>query len=71
VAQSILRAVRMPLAERRARMETMRQQIAGSSIYDWSEKLLADMCEVRQHGSRFWPQRNSGGVEMRRDTVAG
>lgn len=57
VAESILRAVRMPVAERRARMEAMRTQIASHSIYDWSENLLRDMCDARQHAARFWPQR--------------
>ena len=57
VAEALLRAVRMPLAERRARMQAMRAQIASSSIYDWSEKLLADLRDVREEGARFWPQR--------------
>jgi trehalose 6-phosphate synthase len=57
VAQMILRAIRMPLAERRARMQKMREQIATHSIYDWSEKLIADMRDIRQRGSRYWPQR--------------
>lgn len=57
VADAILRAVRMPVAERRSRMSAMRERIAASSIYDWSLKLLSDMCDVRQHRSRFWPQR--------------
>ena len=55
VAESVLRAIRMPLAERKARMHSMRAQIASSSIYDWSEKLLTDMREVRQQSARFWP----------------
>ena len=57
LAETILRAVRMPLAERRARMSAMREQIASSSIYDWSANLLADMSAARVKGSRFWPQR--------------
>jgi trehalose 6-phosphate synthase len=57
VAQAILRAVRMPITERRSRMQAMRKQIATSSIYDWSEKLLTDMCDVRQQSTGFWPQR--------------
>jgi trehalose 6-phosphate synthase len=56
-AEAILRAIRMPLAERRTRMQGMRAQIASHSIFDWSEKLLADMREVRRQGTRFWPQR--------------
>ncbi len=57
MAQAILRAVGMPLAERRARMQAMREQIATHSIRDWSERLLADMRDVRQRRSRFWPVR--------------
>jgi trehalose-6-phosphate synthase len=57
VAEAILRSVLMPVAERRARMQTMREQIASHSIYDWSGKLLTDMCDVRQQRARFWPQR--------------
>ena len=59
VADAVLRSVRMPAAERRARMQVMRDQIAGNSIYDWSEKLLSDMRDVRQSTMRFWPQRVS------------
>ena len=57
VADAILRAILMPAAERRARMQAMRDQIASSSIYDWSEKLLADMCRIRRERATFWPQR--------------
>ena len=57
VAQAILRAVRMPLTERKARMQVMRRQIASHSIYDWSESLLTELREVQQKRSRFWPQR--------------
>jgi trehalose 6-phosphate synthase len=63
VAEAILRAVRMPLAERRARMKAMRDQIASSSIYDWSANLLASMRDARERRARFWPQpvRNGSG----------
>lgn len=71
VAQAILRAVRMPLAERRARMQAMRGQIASSSIYDWSGKLLTDMREVRREGARFWPQRLPIAARSTREVVAG
>ena len=71
VAQTILRAIRMPLAERRARMHGMRQQIASHSIYDWSEKLVTDMREVRQRGSRYWPQRLPAAARTPREVVAG
>ncbi len=56
VAQMILRAIRMPLGERRARMQKMRGQIATHSIHDWADKLLTDMREIRQRGTRYWPQ---------------
>ena len=59
VAEAILRAVRMPLAERRSRMYAMRDHIANSSIYDWSQKLLSDMCNARRQASRFWPAREA------------
>jgi trehalose-6-phosphate synthase len=57
VAEAILRAIGMPVAERRARMQAMRERIAAHSIYEWSESLLADMREARQERGRFWPQR--------------
>lgn len=69
-SEAILRAIRMLLAERRSRMQTMRDQIASSSIYDWSRKLLMDMCDVRQHAARFWPSRTAADVPARRE-VAG
>ena len=56
-ADAILRAIHMPLAERRARMQVMREQIASHSIYDWSEAMLTDLCDLRRQRSRFWPQR--------------
>jgi trehalose-6-phosphate synthase len=55
VAQAILRAIRMPAAERRARMQAMRQQIASSSIQHWSENLVNDMIAAREQKSRYWP----------------
>lgn len=54
VAQAILRAVRMPLEERRARMQSMRRWIASHSIHDWSEKILTDMRTVRKERGGFW-----------------
>jgi trehalose 6-phosphate synthase len=71
VAQAILRAVRMPAAERRARMQAMREQIASSSIYDWSGKLLTDMREVRREGARFFPRRVPAAARSVREVVAG
>ncbi|MGZ8779982.1 MAG: alpha,alpha-trehalose-phosphate synthase (UDP-forming) [Thermoanaerobaculia bacterium] len=72
VAQAILRAVRMPLAERRARMQAMREQIATHSIYDWSERLLMDMRDIRQERARFWPRRHPAtATPTAREVVAG
>jgi trehalose 6-phosphate synthase len=71
VAQAILRAIRMPLAERRARMESMREQIASSSIYHWSEKLLTEMRDIRQSRARFWPQRAPAPARKAREVVTG
>jgi trehalose 6-phosphate synthase len=70
VAHAILRAVRMPATERRARMHSMRQQIAGSSIYTWSEKLLRDMCDAKEQNARYWPARGGSAVSPLRE-VAG
>ncbi|HXI13751.1 MAG TPA: trehalose-6-phosphate synthase [Thermoanaerobaculia bacterium] len=70
VAQTILRAVRMPLVERRARMDAMREQIAGNSIYDWSGRLVTDMREVRQHAVRFWPGRTASATAKSRKVSA-
>ncbi|HVE70593.1 MAG TPA: trehalose-6-phosphate synthase [Thermoanaerobaculia bacterium] len=71
VAETILRAIRMPSAERRARMQAMRDQIASHSIYDWSEKLLTDMRSIRQERARFWPQRVPLQRVKPREVVAG
>lgn len=71
VAGTILRAILMPVAERRGRMQTMRDQIASHSIYDWSEKLLTDMCCIRQQHTRFWPQRSTPPRVKSREVVAG
>jgi trehalose 6-phosphate synthase len=68
-ARAIHRAIRMPFAERRARMQTMRAQIASNTIYDWSRNLLTDMRDVRQRGAGFWPQRAASG-DVRRE-IAG
>jgi trehalose 6-phosphate synthase len=70
VAHAILRAVRMPATERRARMHSMRQQIAGNSIYTWSEKLLRDMCDAKEQNARYWPARAGSAVPPLRE-VAG
>ena len=52
-------------------MQVMRDQIASSSIFDWSAKLLTDMTAVRSHGARFWPQPARGAEPRRREVVAG
>ena len=56
MAQAILRGIRMPATEKRARMQSMRQQIAGNSIHDWSRKLIDDMNEVQRRRGQFRPQ---------------
>lgn len=71
VAETILRAILMPAAERRARMQTMRDQIASHSIYDWSEKLLTDMRGVHRQRAQFWPQRITPRHGKPREVVAG
>jgi len=70
VAQAILRAIRMPAAERRARMQAMRDQVASHSIDDWSEKLLGDLRAVRQERARFWPRRSAAAHAERREEAA-
>lgn len=70
VADAILRAVRMPAAERRARMQSMRAHIAEHSIYRWSESLLMDMHEARQGAERYWPQ-HGGSARNVRQVAAG
>jgi trehalose 6-phosphate synthase len=70
VADAILRAALMPAVERRARMQAMRDQIASHSIYDWSEKLLTDMRDIRQLRARFWPQRIAPQHGKPREVVA-
>jgi trehalose 6-phosphate synthase len=57
VAQAILRAIRMPLAERRARMNAMRDSIASHSIHDWSRELLRDLREAGHRRAGYWPRR--------------
>jgi hypothetical protein len=52
-------------------MQAMRDQIASHSIYDWSEKLLTDMRNIRQQRARFWPQRNPSQRVKPREVVAG
>lgn len=70
VSLAILRAIRMPLTERRARMQAMREQIATHSIHDWSDKILNGMREVRQRATRFWPQRAANVPSRPREVIA-
>ncbi|HSP16806.1 MAG TPA: trehalose-6-phosphate synthase [Thermoanaerobaculia bacterium] len=70
VAQAILRASRMPAAERRARMQAMRDRIASNTIYDWSEHLLRDMCDIQRQRANFWPQRSDAAAAVAQE-VAG
>ena len=71
VAHTIVRATRMPLAERRARMQRMRAHLATHSIFDWSRNLLADMREVRDHGAGYWPQRPAAAPRIAFEVAAG
>ncbi|HYC60113.1 MAG TPA: trehalose-6-phosphate synthase [Thermoanaerobaculia bacterium] len=71
VAQAILRAIRMPLLERRARMQDMRAQIASHSIHHWAAKMLGDLRDIRQRRARFWPQRLPVVAQEAREVVAG
>ncbi|MBV9496930.1 MAG: trehalose-6-phosphate synthase [Acidobacteria bacterium] len=71
VGEAILRAIRMPVAERRARMQSMRDRIAAHSIYDWSESLLRDMCEIREQRATFWPRRSAAWPSRRSEVAAG
>jgi trehalose-6-phosphate synthase len=61
----------MPLAERRARMTAMREQVATHSIYDWSASLLTDMMDAQRQGARFWPQPLRNAASRPREVVAG
>ncbi|HUJ12478.1 MAG TPA: trehalose-6-phosphate synthase [Thermoanaerobaculia bacterium] len=47
VARAIVRAMRMPAAERHARMQTMRARIAAHTIDDWSQSIVSDMIDLR------------------------
>ncbi|HET7711540.1 MAG TPA: trehalose-6-phosphate synthase [Thermoanaerobaculia bacterium] len=71
VAHAILRAIRMPLMERRARMKEMRDHISRHSIYEWSHSLLRDMCEIRNRANRYWPQRSMSLPGASRGMAAG
>lgn len=69
VANAIVRATEMPLGERRARMRSMRDQIATHSIFDWSEKLITDMAEARHRRSSVHHIGRSA-VEIGREVAA-
>ncbi len=69
VADAILRATTMPLLERRARMQSMREQIESHTIFDWSESLLRDMIAIRHDRAKFWPQRMSTASSQPREVA--
>jgi trehalose-6-phosphate synthase len=56
VATAIIRAIEMPLEEKRARMHVMREQISRNSIYDWSASMLRDLIAIRTRRDRLWPR---------------
>ncbi len=43
MADAILRAIRMPAAEQRARMRAIRERVAAHSVYTWSEEIIGDL----------------------------
>ena len=54
VASAILRAVRMPQAERAARLRLMRRALEKNTIDDWAVSQLADLARVRQRRRVQW-----------------
>lgn len=62
-ARAILRAIRMPPAERKARMTALRERVAAHTIYDWAESLLRDLKEVARRSRTFTPVRVLSAVE--------
>jgi trehalose-6-phosphate synthase len=69
-SQAILRAITMPAAERRARMQSMRRAIATNSIHDWAEAIVTDMRDARLRKTRFWPQRTAAPDSLLAGAVA-
>jgi trehalose 6-phosphate synthase len=54
-AAGIRRALEMPLDERRERMQQMREQLRGSTIFDWLESILSrasELMEARRQEAR-------------------
>jgi trehalose 6-phosphate synthase len=47
VAESIHRALDMPAAERRVRMQRMRRQVLEHNVYRWAATVLGDLRELR------------------------
>jgi len=47
VAESIHRALEMPVAERRIRMQRMRRQVMEHNVYRWAATVLGDLHELR------------------------
>jgi trehalose-6-phosphate synthase len=48
VAGAMLRAVRMPPGERRARIASMRTHLAAHSIHEWSQRIVSDLDALRR-----------------------
>lgn len=69
VAGAILQAIQMPVAERRARIGTMRRQIASHSIYDWSENLLTDLSDVRRRVARRYAHQRDAAQVLRAEVA--
>jgi trehalose 6-phosphate synthase len=47
VAESIHRALEMPVAERRTRMQRMRRQVMEHNVYRWAATVLGDLRDLR------------------------
>ena len=48
VAETILRAVRMPARERADRVRSLRNSVERNTIFDWAANLLGDLCRTRR-----------------------
>src|SRR6185295_1941705 len=46
-AETIRRALEMPLEERRARMQQMRRTVKEYNIYRWAADLISELAEIR------------------------
>lgn len=54
VASAVLRAVRMPAAERAARLQRMRRALERNTVEDWAVNQLADLARVRDERRVRW-----------------